>query len=73
MKTPFAVGLLVLVGFGLLIGFTLFLTETMHEHRAVLQAYRLVAAGVQEQMLVDSALPSRSSTATTQKQQGGGL
>ena len=26
-------------------GFTLFLTETMHEHRAVLQADRLIAAG----------------------------
>ena len=40
MKTPFAVGLLVLVGFGLLIGFTLFLTgERLRNQGEVFETY----------------------------------
>jgi hypothetical protein len=40
MKTPFAVGLLVLVGFGLLIGFTLFLTgERLRNRGEVFETY----------------------------------
>jgi len=40
MKTPFAVGLLVLVGFGLLIGFTLFLTgERLRNRCEVFETY----------------------------------